>query len=91
MRKDEPSGADAATNRRAIDRVAAAFPSWGADLILGIPGSDRERLESALRSLHRAGAPHLSFYCLELPPGRARRLGDPQTEQSEAQKAALYE
>jgi len=83
-------GGTAADARRAVTAVAERFPSWSADLILGIPGSDRGRLASALAELGAAGAPHLSFYCLELPPERARRFGDPQTEASEAAKADLY-
>jgi oxygen-independent coproporphyrinogen-3 oxidase len=81
-------GGDAADARRALAAVAARFPTWSADLILGIPGSEPARLAAALDAL--AAAPHLSFYCLELPPERARRLGDPQTETSEAAKADLY-
>jgi oxygen-independent coproporphyrinogen-3 oxidase len=83
--------ATAAQNRAALAAVAARFPSWNADLILGIPGSPRPRLEAALEELVEAGAPHLSFYCLEMPPERARRLGDAMTPDTEAAKADLYE
>ncbi|RME48327.1 MAG: radical SAM protein, partial [Deltaproteobacteria bacterium] len=76
--------------RRAIGEVAARFPTWSADLILGIPGSGRQRLESALEELVGAGVPHLSFYCLEAPPARARRVGDRMDEASESLKADLY-
>jgi oxygen-independent coproporphyrinogen-3 oxidase len=82
-------GGTAADARRALAAVAARFSTWSADLILGIPRSEPMRLQSALQAL--AGAPHLSFYCLELPAERARRLGDPHTEASEAAKADLYE
>lgn len=81
----------AAEVQRAVAAVAARFPTWNADLILGIPGSNRGRLQAALERLVEAGAPHLSFYCLELPPARARRFGDPLTETSEGWKADLYE
>jgi oxygen-independent coproporphyrinogen-3 oxidase len=84
-------GSRSAENRAALAAVAARFPTWNADLILGIPGSNRQRLERALVELVEAGTPHLSFYCLELPKERARRVGDPQTEVSEAWKAELYE
>jgi oxygen-independent coproporphyrinogen-3 oxidase len=84
-------GGTAADVRRALAEVASRFPTWSADLILGIPASEPARLEASVDALVTAGAPHLSFYCLELPPERARRLGDPQTEDSEAAKAALYE
>jgi oxygen-independent coproporphyrinogen-3 oxidase len=75
----------------ALDAVAARFPTWNADLILGIPGSNEQRLLQALDALAQRRAPHLSLYCLELPPARAEIVGDPQTEESEAAKAALYE
>jgi len=83
-------GADAACNRAAIAAVSARFATWNADLIVGVPGSEPQRFEASLATLAGAGAPHLSFYCLELPPGRARAFGDPQTEESEAAKADLY-
>jgi oxygen-independent coproporphyrinogen-3 oxidase len=83
--------AGAAEGRRAISAVRSRFRTWNADLILGIPGSSWSRLRSSLDDLADAGAPHLSFYCLELPPGTARRCGDPQSESSEAWKADLYE
>jgi oxygen-independent coproporphyrinogen-3 oxidase len=83
--------ADVARNRAALAAVASRFDSWNADLILGIPGSSAARLDAALVELAAAGAPHLSFYCLEMPPERARRLGDPLSEASEDGKAALYE
>jgi oxygen-independent coproporphyrinogen III oxidase len=84
-------GATLEQNRAALAAVAVRFATWNADLILGVPGSSRERLESALAELGAAGAPHLSFYCLELPPGWARDLGDPQSPASEDWKAELYE
>lgn len=84
-------GARSAENRAAMAAVAARFPTWNADLILGIPGSDRDRLARAVDELVAAGAPHLSLYCLELPPAQARHFGDPRTEASEAHKADLYE
>lgn len=84
-------GASLRDNRAAIERVGGRFRNWNADLILGIPGSNAEQLGSALGELARAGAPHLSFYCLEMPPERARRLGDPGTPGSEGFKADLYE
>jgi oxygen-independent coproporphyrinogen-3 oxidase len=84
-------GATREQNRAGLAAVAARFPTWNADLILGIPGSSRARLEGALAELEAAGAPHLSFYCLELPPGWARDLGDPQSPASENWKAELYE
>lgn len=77
-------------NRAALAAVGARFATWNADLILGIPGSNRRRLAAALEELVQAGAPHLSLYCLELPPGRARQFGDPQTDASEGRKAADY-
>jgi oxygen-independent coproporphyrinogen-3 oxidase len=82
---------DAAANRAALAQVAARFPTWNADLILGVPGTTRARLESALEEIAAAGTPHLSFYCLEMPPGQARALGDPLTDASEGFKADLYE
>ena len=84
-------GATLEQNRAALAAVAARFPTWNADLILGIPASNRERLGAALEELHASGAPHLSFYCLELPPAWGRDFGDPQSPQSEAWKADLYE
>ena len=84
-------GNDVGDARRALAAVAARFPTWNADLILGIPGSGWERVEGSLAELVDAGAPHLSVYCLELPPGRARLFGDPQTEASETAKADAYE
>lgn len=84
-------GATLGQNRAALTAVAARFSTWNADLILGIPGSSRARLERALAELRDAGTPHLSFYCLELPPGRARAFGDPLTPVSESWKADLYE
>lgn len=68
----------AATPRQARDAlatVAELFDNWSADLIVGIAGSNRRRLGQALATLQRAGAPHVSFYCLELPAARARALG----------------
>ena len=61
----------------ALDAVATHFQRWSADLILGIPGSNRARLRHDLTVLLQAGAPHLSFYCLELPAARAGALGTP--------------
>lgn len=84
-------GNNAAEARRALAAVAARFPTWNADLILGIPESRWQRVEDSLAALVDAGAPHLSLYCLELPPGRARRFGDPQTDVSEDAKADAYE
>ncbi|UCE03290.1 MAG: coproporphyrinogen III oxidase family protein [Candidatus Latescibacterota bacterium] len=75
----------------ALDAVAARFPTWNADLILGIPGSNERRLLAALDVLAARRAPHLSLYCLELPRARAEIVGDPQTEASEAAKTTLYE
>jgi coproporphyrinogen III oxidase-like Fe-S oxidoreductase len=83
-------GATLEQNRAALQAVAARFASWNADLIVGIPGSSRERLAAALAELVATGAPHLSFYCLELPPAWARDFGDPQTVESETWKADLY-
>ncbi|MFQ5600206.1 MAG: coproporphyrinogen-III oxidase family protein [Candidatus Krumholzibacteriia bacterium] len=77
--------------RAALAAVASRFATWNVDLILGVPGSDAARLVAALEELHRRGAPHLSFYCLELPAARARLLGDPQREDPDAFKAGLYE
>lgn len=84
-------GNDVADARRALAAVAARFPTWNADLILGIPDSNWDRVEQSLGALVDAGAPHLSLYCLELPPGQARRFGDPQTDASEDAKADAYE
>jgi oxygen-independent coproporphyrinogen III oxidase len=84
-------GATLEQNRAALADVAARFPTWNADLILGIPGSSRDRLTRALTALQEAGAPHLSFYCLELPAAWGRDLGDAQTPESENWKADLYE
>ena len=78
-------------NRAALAAVGARFENWSADAIIGIPGSDALRLDATLAALMDAGAPHLSFYCLEMPAERARRLGDPQTPRSENRKAAWYE
>lgn len=64
-----------------LDAVAAHFQRWSADLILGIPGSNRARLRHDLTVLLQAGAPHLSFYCLELPASRAGALGTPWAEE----------
>ena len=83
-------GGDAACARRAIADVGARFATWSADLIVGVPGGTTARLLSAVDELAAAGAPHLSFYCLEMPRQRALRLGDPQTEASENRKAAMY-
>lgn len=83
-------GASLEDNRAAIARIRERFGNWNADLILGIPGSHAARLGAALEELAAAGAPHLSFYCLEMPRERARRLGDPGTPASEALKADLY-
>jgi len=84
--------ASAADNRRALAAVAAAgFRSWNADIIIGVPGSGAARLRAALGELCDRGAPHLSLYCLELPPGRAKRFGDPQDDASRARQARLYE
>jgi oxygen-independent coproporphyrinogen-3 oxidase len=84
-------GHGAAEAQRALGAVAARFTTWNADLILGIPDSRWQRVADSLAALVDAGAPHLSLYCLELPPGRARRFGDPQTDVSEDAKADLYE
>ena len=73
----------------ALAAVAARFQRWSADLILGIPGSSRARLRHALAVLVDSGAPHLSFYCLELPPSRARALGG--TPWAEERLARAYE
>jgi oxygen-independent coproporphyrinogen-3 oxidase len=75
----------------ALDAVAERFSTWNADLILGIPGSNAPRLLAALHELGRRQTPHLSLYCLELPPHRARLLGDRQDVDSETVKADLYE
>jgi oxygen-independent coproporphyrinogen-3 oxidase len=83
--------ATAVINRAALERVAARFATWNADLIVGVPGSRRERLVRSLGELARVGAPHLSFYCLELPQERARRLGAPGDAHSDDHKASLYE
>lgn len=84
--------ATVAVNRSAIERVAARFDTWNADLIVGVPGSTPGRLLGALAQLASAGAPHLSFYCLELPQERAQRLGEPpQRALSDDFKADLYE
>ncbi len=78
-------------NRAALAAVAPRFENWSADAIIGIPGSNPERLDGTLTAFLEAGAPHLSFYCLEMPAERARRLGDPLTPESEDRKAVWYE
>ena len=73
----------------ALEAVGTRFDSWSADLIVGIPGSSRRRLAASLARLESAGAPHVSFYCLELPEARARLLpGEPW---SERRVAGAYE
>ena len=84
-------GNNATDARTAIRNVAARFASWNADFILGIPRSSQARLQRGLAEVVERGAPHLSFYCLEMPREPARRLGDPQTDASEGAKADLYE
>ena len=59
----------------ALAAVAQRFDNWSADLIVGIAGSNRRRLAQSLATLREAGAPHVSFYCLELPAARERALG----------------
>ncbi len=83
--------ATAAINRDALARVAQRFPTWNADLIIGVPDSTPERLQYALEELAGRGTPHLSFYCLELPPERARQLGDTHGEGNDDRKADFYE
>jgi oxygen-independent coproporphyrinogen-3 oxidase len=78
-------------NRAALHEVGRRFTDWSADAILGIPGSTPSRLEATLGASIEAGAPHLSFYCLEMPDERARRFGDPRTPESESRKATWYE
>jgi oxygen-independent coproporphyrinogen-3 oxidase len=82
--------ADAAVVRRAVSDVSRRFPNWNADWIVGVPHSDWSRLRGGLEELAAAGAPHLSFYCLEMPPTQARRLGDIPGEASDSFKADLY-
>ena len=84
-------GCTVAVTRAALQHVAARFERWNADLILGIPGSSWARVRTALEELADAGAPHLSFYCLELPAELARRLGDPADARSDDAKADQYE
>ncbi len=74
--------------RAALDAVARRFERWSADLIVGIPGSNRQRLEASLAALQAFGAPHVSFYCLELPAARARLL--PGAPWSERRVATAY-
>lgn len=81
----------ASTVRQVHDALAAVgrhFDNWSADLIVGIVGADRRRLETSLATLQRAGAPHVSFYCLELPAARARAMGG--TPWSEQRVANAY-
>ncbi len=73
----------------ALDCVARQFDNWSADLILGIPDSNRRRLVHVLESLHVHAAPHVSFYCLEMPAARARLLGG--VPWSERRVASAYE
>jgi oxygen-independent coproporphyrinogen-3 oxidase len=84
-------GAGAAEVERGLACVSERFANWNADLILGIPGSNEARLVAGLSRLQALGAPHLSFYCLEMPPAQAALLGDAQDAASDAFKASLYE
>jgi len=83
-------GAEAHTVQRALHEVSQRFTNWNADWIVGVPGSRWEFLRDGLAVLCDHGAPHLSFYCLEMPPNQALRLGDIPGEASDAFKADLY-
>jgi oxygen-independent coproporphyrinogen-3 oxidase len=77
--------------RQSLRDVAQRFTNWNADWIVGVPHSSWERLRVGLEQLLQYDAPHLSFYCLEMPPGQARKLGDIPGEASDDFKADLYE
>jgi oxygen-independent coproporphyrinogen-3 oxidase len=82
--------ADRTTVRHAVQQVAQRFRNWNADWLIGVPRSDWTRLRSGLEEVAAAGAPHLSFYCLEMPPTQARKLGDIPGQAGDARKADLY-
>ena len=71
------SAAQALGSVRAAKR--AGVPSVAADLILGLPGQDRDAAIDGIRRIVDAGADHVSIYLLEIHPrtrlGRAVALG----------------
>jgi oxygen-independent coproporphyrinogen-3 oxidase len=83
-------GADAATVRRSLRAVSQRFTNWNADWIVGVPHSNWQRLREGLEALLPFAPPHLSFYCLEMPPAQAIQLGDIPGAASDAYKADLY-
>jgi len=83
-------GSDAATVRKSLQEVSDRFDNWNADWIVGVPQSSWQRLQNGLEELMPFEPPHLSFYCLEMPPAQALKLGDIPGEDSDAFKADLY-
>lgn len=59
---------NAAQSLAALDLLAASGLRLSADIILGIPGSDRQRTERDLRLLTDRGVGHISCYLLTVEP-----------------------
>lgn len=60
---------DRAGARRALALAAGSPMRLAADLILGLPGQNRESFQHSLGAVLAYDPEHLSLYCLELEPG----------------------
>ncbi len=69
----------------------AGFAEVSADVIIGLPGQDRESLKETIEKLIAAGIVHLSAYCLSLEPGTPLAENPPSNLPSEDEQAELFE
>lgn len=62
---------DAARAREALELLVASGLSTSGDLILGLPGQNRESFRESLAGLLEAGVEHVSVYLLEVEKSKA--------------------
>jgi oxygen-independent coproporphyrinogen-3 oxidase len=86
---------DAARAREALELLVASGLSISGDLILGLPGQDRESFRESLAGLVEAGVEHVSVYLLEVEKSKAleedRRLHPERYLSDDAQADAWLE
>jgi putative oxygen-independent coproporphyrinogen III oxidase len=70
---------------------SSGIENFSADVILGLPGQDRQSLMVTLETLIGLGITHLSAYCLSIEPHTPLAANLPSNLPSEDQQAELYE
>jgi len=74
-----------------LEAKRIGFRNISADLIVGLPGQDRESLRFSLDALLRLDIQHVSLYCLSLEAGTPLELNPPADLPSDNEQADLYE